>query len=179
VKEIKHPGQIVEGDLPVKFENQELLKTGTPTFGSRIYSREEVERVFGSEKFMKRLRAGALHGETLISQDDKMAGTESNFQRAIGAIDESRVSHRINDITIDADGVVRGTVTAVGPYKGILELAKTEGHTPVFGLRASCNFKKVDGVDVIQPGSLDIVTFDLISFKEEKPAFWPDNPLEG
>jgi hypothetical protein len=69
------------------------------------------------------------------------------------------VSHQIENVVLKEDGVVYGDITPTGPKAEFLNTL-TGYH---FGVRAAMNLVLVDGFFQPIPGTLHLITFDLIS----------------
>lgn len=130
-----------------------LLKTDTPNAEGVLIPRSEMELVLSpGTSFMTRVSLGALRGEV---------GPFKDIETREVDIDESKVCHSIEKVWMSEDGIVHADVKAAGPKKDVF----TNTPEPKFGLRAFANFEKVGENFVPKPGSLDIVTFDLINPK--------------
>lgn len=130
---------------------------------NRYYPRQEVAAALF--KTMPRIKTGTLRGE-FGKPEDKATPMENGITNRLSRIEEQRISHQINKIWIDNEGVVRGKVVPTGPFGGeLVEQIKT-GKKPEFRMRAISQLELVDNKLQPQPGSLDIITFDIVDMKD-------------
>lgn len=141
----------------MKFLNQKLFDTNKPC-GDVFYPLEEFKRALEDVNFQKRINCGALLGE-LGSPVKKEREFVGDFNQRCVIVDVNNVSHQIENVVLKEDGVVYGDVTLVGPKAKFLNTL-TGYH---FGVRAVMNLVLVDGVFQPVPGTLHLVTFDLIA----------------
>jgi len=130
---------------------------------NRYYPRIEVAKALFSVQ--PRINAGALKGE-FGKPEDKASALENVITNRLTRIDEQYVSHEISQVWIDNEGVVRGKVVPTGAFGGALVGQIKAGKKPEFRMRAMLQLESVDGKLQPQPGSLNIITFDIVDMKD-------------
>lgn len=149
----------------------EILKADHRYPSGYYYPLDEVKRVFDPEgKFMQRVKAGALRGE-YGQPKQGVAESADAYQKRAFQIDESRVSHLIDNVQVSDTGVVTATVKPTGVLgdKWVNQLSQQK---PRLAMRAAMGVQrdKETGNIVPIPGTMDIITFDIVSFEEVKAA---------
>lgn len=127
----------------------------------RYYPRQEVATALA--KAMSRIHSGAMRGE-YGNPLKKTTELENATTNRLCYVDEQHVSHEISQVWIDKEGVVRGNVTATGAFGGALIGHIKAGKKPEFRMRSMLRLENVDGKLQPQPGSLNIISFDIVDF---------------
>lgn len=149
----------------------ELLRADHKYPSGYYYPRAEVDRAFAPDGvFMQRVRVGALRGE--YGNPRRQPGeSDDQYSRRVNSIDETRVSHAFKDVVLGENGVVTGVIAAAGPY-GEHWSKQAETRPPRMAMRAMMSVERdrETGHIVPTPGTLSIITYDMVSIDEVDAA---------